>query len=168
MKHINTAIILCIICMSMQAQKYQTPSTDWNDTSIYSQAELTQIAINNIDWCYDTPMTTLKNTRQEVISWVMQWMGHHPGLNVSTHADIIKCNNNNLLSMFLCGCAKYNIEHANASEISSIMYGADFMLNFYDKNAATIGPNKQVKKLKKLISNGKWEKKLQKQAGKNS
>lgn len=168
MKNIKLAIILCILCLCAQAQKYQTPQTDWNDTSIYSQAELTQIVINNIDWCYETPMTTLKNTRIEVVSWVMQWMGHHPHLNVSTHADIIKCNNNNLLSMFLFGRAKYNIEHANANEVSSMMYGADFMLTFYDKNAETIGPNKQVKKLKKLISSGKWEKKLQKQMAKNS
>ena len=165
MRKIKIALLLCLISLLTHAQNYQIPQVDWNDTSSSSRAELTSIALKDIDWCYNTPMTTLKNTRQEVISFLMQWLSHSPDLNVSTHADIIKCNNNNLLSMFLLGRAKYNVENKNtATEVKSILAGAEFMMSFYDKNAGFFGKNKQIKKLQKQIATGKWEKKLVKQA----
>ncbi|MBO4580707.1 MAG: hypothetical protein J5701_00275 [Bacteroidales bacterium] len=163
MKKITFSLFLCLMGLLTHAQTYQIPQVNWNDTASYSRTELISIALKDIEWCYNTPMTTLKNTRQEVISFLMQWLGHSPELKVSTHADIIKCNNNNLLSMFLLGRAKYNIENKNTSEVNSILAGADFMIGYYDKNAGFFGKNKQIKKLRKQMDSGKWEKKLLKQ-----
>lgn len=158
----NIYLILFFICSIgfAQGQQYKIPDIDWKDSTQYAQ--FTDIVLNNINWAYQTPMTTLKNTRKEVNSFLIQWIGGTPTMNITLNADVIKCNNHDLVAIFTFGWAKYALENNDNDVINGCLYGIDYMLSFYENNAPFFGKNKQINKLKKWKNKGVLQQRMTK------
>ncbi len=155
---ISTLILLFI--SSLSKAQYNLPEIDWQDSSAYAKYQ--SEVLHCIDWAYNTPITSLKNARKSVNTFLGQWIAGSPDVNATFIGDVLKCNDNNLSYIFLYGWTKYTITSGDKDQLSGALQGIDMMISFYDANATALGKNKQIKKLKAWKAKGKLEKHIQK------
>lgn len=155
---ISTLILLFI--SSLSKAQYNLPEIDWQDSSAYAKYQ--SEVLHCIDWAYNTPVTSLKNARKSVNTFLGQWIAGSPDVNATFIGDVLKCNDNNLSYIFLYGWTKYTITSGDKDQLSGALQGIDMMISFYDANATALGKNKQIKKLKAWKAKGKLEKHIQK------
>jgi len=115
--------------------------------------------IDKINWLMKTPLGENPKERQEINTFLLQWMVGSPKVslevseNIVTYVDCADC-----LMIFMGGWVKYALETKDFdNKLMGNLEGTKSVIKFYKFNKKVISENKAIEKLIKLEKKNKLE-----------
>lgn len=149
----KTTLTLCLLLFVAfsNAQSYDLPK-DIKLDSKEDYAKYEKDVIEATNWLIASPLSKETEKRKEVNAFLMVWLTGSPDVTIELNGEIVTFMDcGECLIIFMGGWAKYAIESKDYKDASKgNLAGIESVIEFYKKNKATIGKNKNIEKLIKL------------------
>lgn len=158
MNKLKTLILFILVSATIFAQDVEIPK-DLKLESEEDYIKTEQLVLDCTSWLLNTPVSENPMKRKEVNSFLMEWMSGSPTVTIELVSGIVPLDCADCLMLFLSGWTKYSLQNNySKNKVECALAGAEYALEFYDKNEAELGKNSDMKKLKKQQKKGKLRK----------
>lgn len=154
MNKIKTLILLLFVSTSLIAQEIEIPiDVKLEETEDYKNTE--QLFIDATEWIVNTPLSENPAKRKEVNAFLMKWMIGSPTVTIELVQGIVPLDCSECLLVFISGWTKYSLENNYSNNtVACATAGAEYTIEFYNKNKSELGSNADMEKLIKQKKKG--------------
>ena len=118
--------------------------------------------IEYINWLMDNPLNQKREIRKEKSAFLIKWMTGSPTVTIELVSGIVPMECAECLLSFMSGWTKYSLENNySKNKIDCALAGAEYAIEFYEKNKSELGKNSDMKKLIKQKKKGKLKKHIE-------
>ena len=149
-------LLLALGTTLVQAQDFTIPTVDYSDEASYRAQE--QNVVDAVDYLINNPVNRKPAKRQAVNSYLLEWVTGTPTMTISLSQEVapfMECGD--CLLLYMGAYAKETIVNAGGSVADHNVAAVNTVLDFYEKERAALGKNKEAEKFLKLRKKGKLE-----------
>jgi hypothetical protein len=152
MKHLITTLLLliCFFASPVFSQSNFEVPAGYELKAKEDYARYESAIVEAAKWLEETDLDKEKAKRQEVNTFLIQWISGSPDVSIEIHPAVADLygKNEQLLAVYMAGAARYQIENkGSADRMKGIKAGIVSMSTVYKKGIAV----KKVKELDKLL-----------------
>jgi hypothetical protein len=152
MKRIITLFALCTITFGIYSQNFEVPKNPKLEKP-EDYAAYEQVVVNCVNWLMNTPINEQTEKRRESNAFLLMWLTGSPNVNIEINQQIVTfmASSPELLMIFMGGWAKQALETKEPkNKIAGNLAGLEAVIEFYTKNKAKMGKDKNVEKFIKM------------------
>lgn len=155
-------LILCFLLLltgkNLYSQTFEVPK-NYSLKADADYARYEKDIIEAAKWLVATPLNEQPEKRKEVSAFILKWLIGSPTVSVEVNETIMNFakKNEEMLILYMAGCARYVLEHNYSKDTRAINKAALHDMIIVYKNGKGIKKDKNMEKLAKSEEEGKMD-----------